>query len=175
MIEILLVLCMAVMLVMVFGNVMLRMLFNTGIDISEELPRFAFVWMTFLGGIIGLYRRNHLGVDIIVQALPIAGRKICWTISQVVILICALVIFYGTWMQHDILKMTQSPVAEISMLWVFGVSYVTGAAIALICVSNLVRLAMGDIRDDELIEVLEEGMDEALDAARSTQAQEEKR
>ncbi len=82
MIEILLVLCMAVMLVMVFGNVMLRMLFNTGIDISEELPRFAFVWMTFLGGIIGLYRRNHLGVDIIVQALPLAGRKICWTMMS---------------------------------------------------------------------------------------------
>ena len=95
-IEAILVICMAVMLVMVFGNVMLRIFFNTGIDLSEEIPRFAFVWMTFLGGIIGLHRRSHLGVDMVVQALPIFGRKVCWAISQVIMLICALFIFYGT-------------------------------------------------------------------------------
>lgn len=170
-IEIILVLCMATMLVMVFGNVVLRLFFNTGIDISEELPRFAFVWMTFLGGIIGLHRRSHLGVDIVVQTLPVLGRKLCWALSQVVMLICAAFIFYGTWLQHDILKITESPVAEISMLWVYGVSYVTGAAIALICLSNLVRLAMGDIDDDELIDVHEEGLDEGLQAARATDEQ----
>lgn len=46
--ETVMVLCLAVMLVMVFGNVILRLFFNTGIDLSEEIPRFAFVWMTFL-------------------------------------------------------------------------------------------------------------------------------
>ena len=56
--EIVMVVCMVVMLVMVFGNVVLRLFFNTGIDLSEEMPRFAFVWMTFLGGIVGLHRRS---------------------------------------------------------------------------------------------------------------------
>src|SRR5206468_5686836 len=46
--EVVMVICMIVMLVMVFGNVVLRLFFNTGIDLSEEMPRFAFVWMTFL-------------------------------------------------------------------------------------------------------------------------------
>lgn len=169
-IEIILVLCMAVMLVMVFGNVVLRLFFNTGIDLSEEMPRFAFVWMTFLGGIIGLHRRSHLGVDMIVQALPVLGRKVCWAISQVVMLICALIIFYGTWLQHDIIAGNASPVAQISMLWVYGVSYVTGAAIALICLSNLIRLARGEVGDDELIDVHEEGLAEGLEAARDVKA-----
>lgn len=169
-IEIILVLCMAVMLVMVFGNVVLRLFFNTGIDLSEEMPRFAFVWMTFLGGIIGLHRRNHLGVDMVVQALPVLGRKVCWAISQVVMLICALFIFYGTWLQHDIIAGNASPVAQISMLWVYGVSYVTGAAIALICLSNLIRLARGEVGDDELIDVHEEGLAEGLEAARDVKA-----
>lgn len=165
-IEIILVLCMSVMLVMVFGNVVLRLFFNTGIDLSEEIPRFAFVWMTFLGGIIGLHRRSHLGVDMVVQALPILGRKVCWGISQVVMFVCAIFIFYGTWLQHDIIAGNASPVAQISMLWVYGVSYVTGAAIALICLSNLVRLAQGKVSDDELIDVHEEGLSEGFDAAR---------
>jgi TRAP-type transport system small permease protein len=162
--EVVMVLCLVVMLVMVFGNVVLRLGFNTGIDLSEEMPRFAFVWMTFLGAIVGMRRRAHLGVDMLVQALPVFGRRICWGISQAVMLVCSLYIFYGTWLQHDIIAGNASPVAQISMLWVFGVSYITGAAIALICLSNLIRLVAGKVPDDELIDVHEEGMADAIEA-----------
>ncbi|MGE8320989.1 MAG: TRAP transporter small permease [Comamonas sp.] len=162
--EIVMVLCMLVMLVMVFGNVVLRLFFNTGIDLSEELPRFAFVWMTFLGAIVGMRRRAHLGVDIVVQLLPTAGRRVCWGISQAIMLVCCIYIVYGTWMQHDIIAGNASPVAQLSMLWVYGVSYLTGGAIGLICLSNLVRLALGLVPDDELIDVQEEGMEEAREA-----------
>ena len=169
--EVVMVICMVVMLVMVFGNVMLRLFFNTGIDLSEEMPRFAFVWMTFLGAIVGMRRRAHLGVDMVVQALPMLGRKVCWGISQAIMLICCLYIVYGTWLQHDIIKGNASPVAQISMLWVFGVSYLTGTAIAIICASNLVRLATGRVTETELIDVHEEGMSEALEAEHEIEAQ----
>ncbi|HSV46217.1 MAG TPA: TRAP transporter small permease [Ramlibacter sp.] len=162
--EFTMVLCIAVMLAMVFGNVVLRLFFNTGIDLSEEIPRFAFVWMTFLGAIVGMRRRAHLGVDLLVQALPVLGRKICWGISQAVMLVCCGYIVYGTWLQHDIIAGNASPVAQLSMLWVFGVSYLTGTAIGIICLSNLLRLLAGKVADDELIDVHEEGMAEALDA-----------
>jgi TRAP-type transport system small permease protein len=162
--EIVMVLCLLVMLVMVFGNVVLRLGFNTGIDLSEEIPRYAFVWMTFLGAIVGMRRRAHLGVDIVVQMLPALGRRVCWTISQAIMLVCCLYIVYGTYLQHDIIKGNASPVAQISLLWVFGVSYLTGIAIALICMSNLLRLAFGHVADNELIDVHEEGMADALEA-----------
>ena len=164
--EVLMVLCLAVMLVMVFGNVVLRLFFNTGIDLSEEIPRFAFVWMTFLGAIVGMRRRAHLGVDILVQALPVLGRKVCWGVSQVVMLVCCVYIVYGTYLQHDIIEGNASPVAQLSMLWVFGVSYLTGTAIGVICLSNLIRLFAGTVSEDELIDVHEEGMSDALGAER---------
>lgn len=169
--EITMVLCMVVMLVMVFGNVVLRMGFNTGIDLSEEIPRFAFVWMTFLGAIVGMRKRAHLGVDMLVQALPRAGRKVCWGISQFIMLVCCVYIVYGTYLQHDIVKGNASPVAQISMLWVFGVSYITGTAIGLICLSNLLRLFAGKVSDNELIDVHEEGMDDAVEAQKEIAAQ----
>ena len=162
--EVVMVLCLVVMLVMVFGNVVLRLFFNTGIDLSEEIPRFAFVWMTFLGAIVGMRRRAHLGVDLVVQMLPRLGRKVCWGISQAVMLVCCVYIVYGTWLQHDIIKGNASPVAQLSMLWVFGVSYLTGTAIGLICLSNLLRLVAGKVPDDELIDVHEEGVADALEA-----------
>jgi len=161
--EVVMVICMVVMLVMVFGNVVLRLFFNTGIDLSEEIPRFAFVWMTFLGAIVGMRRRAHLGVDMLVQVLPVFGRKVCWGISQAIMLVCCLYITYGTWLQHDIIKGNASPVAQISMLWVFGVSYVTGVSISIICASNLLRLFAGKVAENELIDVHEEGMSEALE------------
>ena len=164
--EIVMVLCMVVMLAMVFGNVLLRLFFNSGIDLSEEIPRYAFVWMTFLGAIVGMRRRAHLGVDMLVRALPALGRRICWGISQAVMLVCCGYIVYGTWLQHDIIAGTSSPVAQISTLWVFGVSYLTGGAIGLICLSNLVRLAAGKVEESELIDVHEEGMGEAVEAER---------
>ena len=42
------------MVVLVFGNVVLRYLANSGITVSEELSRWLFVWMTFLGAIVAL-------------------------------------------------------------------------------------------------------------------------
>lgn len=161
--EVVMVLCMVVMLITVFGNVVLRLGFNTGIDLSDELPRFAFVWLTFLGAIVGLHRRAHLGVDLVVRALPVLGRRLCWGISQAIMLVCSYYIVYGTWLQHDIIAGSSSPVAQISTLWVYGVSYITGGAIGLICLSNLIRLVLGHVADDELIDVNEEGMSEIHD------------
>ena len=161
--EILLVVCMVVMFIFVFINVVLRLGFNSGIDISEELPRFAFVWMCFIGGVVGMRRHSHLGVDMVVAALPLFGRKICWGISQAIMAVCSVYILYGTWLQHDIIEQNASAVMQVSMLYVYGISYLAGAAIIVICLVNLVRLVLGLVEESELIDVLEEGMEDAIE------------
>ena len=159
--EVTLVVCMVVMFIFVFINVMMRLLMNSGIDISEELPRFAFVWMCFIGGVVGMRRHSHLGVDMVVAALPLFGRKVCWGISQAIMAVCSAYILYGTWLQHEIIEQNASAVMQVSMLYVYGISYLAGAAIIVICLANLVRLVLGLVEESELIDVLEEGMEEA--------------
>jgi hypothetical protein len=95
---------------------------------------------------------------------------VCWGLSQFIMLACCGYIVYGTWLQHDILRGNASPVAQISMIWVFGVSYLTGGAIGLICLSNLLRLFAGRVRDDELVDVHEEGMADAEEAQAEMEA-----
>ena len=165
--EVTLVACMVVMFVLVFINVMMRLLLNSGIDLSEELPRFAFVWMCFIGAVVGMRRHSHLGVDMVVAALPVFGRKICWGISQAIMAVCSAYMLYGTWLQHDIIEQNASAVMQISMLYVYGISYLAGAAIVVICLANLVRLALGQVEESELIDVLEEGMEEVHEIERS--------
>jgi len=172
--EVTLVACMVVMFVFVFINVMMRLLMNSGIDISEELPRFAFVWMCFVGAVVGMRRHSHLGVDMVVAALPLLGRKICWGISQAIMAVCSVYMLYGTWLQHDIIEQNASAVMQISMLYVYGISYMAAAAIIVICLANLVRLALGQVEEHELIDVQEEGMEEAHEIEKGIEAQEQR-
>ena len=172
--EVTLVACMVVMFVFVFINVMMRLLMNSGIDISEELPRFAFVWMCFVGAVVGMRRHSHLGVDMVVAALPLLGRKICRGISQAIIAVCSVYMLYGTWLQHDIIEQNASAVMQISMLYVYGISYMAATAIIIICLANLVRLFLGLVEESELIDVQEEGMEEAHEIEKGIEAQEQR-
>ena len=60
---------MTAMVVLVFGNVFMRYVFNSGFTISEELSRWLFVWMTFLGAVVALRENGHLGTDCCVGRL----------------------------------------------------------------------------------------------------------
>ena len=68
-------LCLAIMVVLVFGNVVLRYAFNSGITVSEEVSRWLFVWLTFLGAIVALKEHGHLGSDMLVSRLPALGQE----------------------------------------------------------------------------------------------------
>ncbi len=85
------VLLLAVMVVMVFGNVVLRYLFDTGIDVSEELSRFFFVWLTFIGAVVVGRENAHLGVETLVSRLGDTGRKVCMVLSDLFIIGCCIV------------------------------------------------------------------------------------
>ena len=90
----LLVLLLAAMVVMVFGNVVLRYLFDTGIDVSEELSRFFFVWLTFIGAVVVGRENAHLGVETLVARLGDNGRKVCMVLSDLFIIGCCAVFIW---------------------------------------------------------------------------------
>ena len=143
------------MVLMVFGNVVLRYVFNSGIVVSEELSRFCFVWLTFIGGVVAVREGTHLGMDSIVGRLSRRGKLMCLAASQLLIVVCCVVLLWGTWRQHEINASTSAPVTGLSMIWIFGLGYVVGAAIAAHALRELWRIARGRITDDELVQVRE--------------------
>lgn len=167
-IELVLVLCLGAMVLMVLGNVILRYGFNSGITVSEELSRFLFVWLVFLGAITGMRENAHLGVDMLVRKLPILGRKICLGLSEGLMLLCCVLFFWGTWQQHAINVTNLAPVTELPMEWVFGVAYVSAGSMAMLILAKLWRLFSGRISDDELIQVAESEEQAVIDATTAT-------
>ncbi len=144
------VLLLAGMVVMVFGNVVLRYLFDTGIDVSEELSRFFFVWLTFIGAVVVGRENAHLGVETLVSKLGDAGRKVCMILSDVFVIVCCAVFFWGTWLQAEINATNYAPITEISMLWIYGVGYFTSLGLGLMAAFRILRVLTGRITEHEL-------------------------
>ncbi len=153
----------AVMVVLVFGNVVLRYGFNSGITMSEELSRWLFVWVTFLGAIVAMKEGAHLGSDTLVSRLSVRGQKVCLVLSHLLMLFVCWLLFKGSWELVKINLDATSAVMEVSMAWFFAGGMVCAVSGALILVDHLWRLMTGELADSELIGV-RESEEEPIDA-----------
>jgi TRAP-type C4-dicarboxylate transport system permease small subunit len=162
--QFLMVACLGLMVLMVFGNVVLRYGFNSGITVSEELSRWLFVWMTFLGAVVAMRNHAHLGTDTVVARLPLVGKKICFVLAHLLMLSMCWLMAQGGWQQTVINYGTSSAVMEASMAW-FNVSGVVFAVLAgLVILLELWKFATGQVSDAELIGI-RESEDVAKEAA----------
>ena len=152
---VLMVLSLAAMVVMVFGNVVMRYGFNSGITLSEELSRWLFVWMTFLGAVVAINEHGHLGTDSLIVRLPVAGQKICLGLSLLLMLFICWLVFKGSLEQTKINWDSTSAVMETSMGYFYASGVVFAVLAAPILLLNLVRLLTGQMADSELIGIRE--------------------
>jgi TRAP-type transport system small permease protein len=152
-VEAVLVLLLAGMVVMVFTNVVLRYGFNSGLNISEEMSRYFFVWLTFIGAVLAFRDHAHIGVETFVRLLGRRGRIACVALSNLIIVICAVVLLWGTWRQHGINASMTAPVVGLSMIWVFGVTYFTGILIGLLAFVRMVRALAGRVSAAEMARI----------------------
>ena len=67
MLTVIIVICLALMVFMVFGNVVMRYAFNSGITVSEELSRWLFLWLIFLGASVAVHEQTHMGSDMVME------------------------------------------------------------------------------------------------------------
>jgi TRAP-type C4-dicarboxylate transport system permease small subunit len=133
----------------------LRYAFNSGILVSEEMSRYCFIWLTYIGAMIAMRDREHLGVDTLVKHLPRAGKKACLFLSEALMLFTNVLFFVGTWKMHELQVTNVSPVVGISMIWVYGIGYVVAVVMAMFNLSVLFRLVSGRLSDEELVQVVE--------------------
>ncbi len=145
----------AMMVVLVFGNVVLRYGFDSGITVSEELARLLFVWATFLGAVVALRDNGHLGTGMLTDRLSARGRRWCLGITQVGMLYVSVLLLHGAWTQARINLGTTSAVLEIAMTWL----YVPGILFAILSIAivglGFYRLLTGQVHDSDIAQVHE--------------------
>ena len=154
-IDALLALALAIMVVLVFGNVVLRYGFNSGITTSEELSRWLFVWLTFLGAIVAMKDGAHLGTDALVSRLPKRGKKVLFVVTHGLMLYVCWLLFQGALALVNINLDATSAVMEVSMAWFYAPGLVLASLGGLVLINNLWRLFRGQVSEAELIGVRE--------------------
>jgi TRAP-type C4-dicarboxylate transport system permease small subunit len=153
--ELLVVIALVAMVIMVFGNVVLRYGFNSGITVSDEMSRYCFIWLTYIGAMVAMRDKGHLGVDTLVKHLPIGGKKFCLFLSEALMLFCNGVFLLGTWRMHELQVTNVSPVVGISMIWIYGIGYIVAVVMGIFNIHVLYRLFTGQLSEDELVQVVE--------------------
>jgi TRAP-type transport system small permease protein len=147
--------CLFVMVVLVFGNVVLRYAFNSGITVSEELGRWLFVWLTFIGAIVAMRDRAHLGMDSLVSRLPLWGKKACFVASNLLMLYAVWLFATGSWQQTIINIENRAPATGLSSGIYYGVGIFFSVFAAMIIIHHLYQVLTGRMSEEELIQIKE--------------------
>ena len=153
------------MVVLVFGNVVLRYVFNSGITLSEELSRWLFVWMTFMGTVVALKDHGHLGTDMLVGRLGPLGKKLCFALAHLVMLWLCYLLLTGAWEQARVNWDSTSAAMEVSMSWLYVPAILTAVLGGLIILHELVQLLTGRLADQDLV-TIQESEEQAHDTPR---------
>jgi len=105
------------MSVIIFMQVIWRYVLRSPLSWSEETARYLFVWVSFLGAITAARRGNHIGMEMLRDALSPTGKNLLRFVSNLVcILFFAMTCHYTigvaprTWKQL-------SPALEIPMFY----------------------------------------------------------
>jgi TRAP-type transport system small permease protein len=141
--EAILVLLLAGMTVMVFANVILRYMFSSGLDVSEELSRFFFVWLIFTGAVVAMRNHAHMGFDLLVSASSPGARRVLLFVSNGLIVFVCWLLFDGAWQQSGVTATDRSPVTGISMIFVFGIVIPSAIGIGAIAIHRMVGALRG--------------------------------
>lgn len=89
----------ALMVLAVFVNVVLRYGFDTGIVFYEELSRLLFVWLVCIGAVLAAAEGKHLGFDMLVARLSGKSLKACTFVAQLLSVYVLLLVVKGSWEQ----------------------------------------------------------------------------
>lgn len=125
------------MVLFVFLNVVLRIFFNSGLTWSEELSRYLFVFVTYIGAISAMRAGDHMTVDILISKVRPRFQMLLYVISQVLIAVLMCILVHGS------VKMVLQNVASrtaalgISYALLYSVGIITGVSIAILALANI--------------------------------------
>lgn len=150
------------MVLFVFLNVVLRMIFNSGLTWSEEVSRYLFVFVTYIGAISAMYSNGHFGVDTLVSRVKPKLQLVFYITSQTIIAIIMVILVHGS--LKMVIQSKKSITAALSIPYslLYSVGILTGIAITLIAVIHIVYainhqdeigrlVSMSETEEDELV------------------------
>jgi len=143
----------AVMISLVFMNVVLRYVFTIGFVWSEEIARLSFIFIVYLGSIEAMRDNRHLLIDTVLLKTPKPVQITLYALTQIIVIWMMIVLTRGAWAlvlqnRYNVWIATGFPSFVVHF---FGC--IVGASVAFISGINLFRLFVLKVPVSELIKV----------------------
>lgn len=107
------------MVIVIFINAFMRYVFNKGFAASEELGRFAFIWLSFMGMTIAYFKGKHVGVDFLAERFKGGKRLVFDLITDTIIFIALIAMTYGSILYYQDTMLLKSPATNISYAYIY--------------------------------------------------------
>lgn len=119
--EIAAVICLSIMTILAFANVVARFVFSASFSFSEEITTYLFVLLSLLGTAIAAKRRAHLGLTIITDIVNPAVRKTLHIIGYAfAVAFSGAIFFYGIQMVMNQMRLGQVTANMQWPEWIYG-------------------------------------------------------
>lgn len=115
----LLILLVCAMTVVCLAQVIWRYVFNDPLIWSEELSRYLFVWIGYLGAWVAWRRRQHIALDAVLLLRSLAVRRLSAVVVELLVLGFCLYTAWGNVTLMGISGSQLSAVLQLSMKWVY--------------------------------------------------------
>ncbi len=89
--------CLGLMTLITFSNVIARYLFNSNILWALELTTFLFAWLVLMGASYAVKKHIHIGVDVVINMVSPRARKILVILSVTACLAFSIMLLIGSW------------------------------------------------------------------------------
>lgn len=122
--------------IVIFIQVLMRYIFSNSLPWSEEIARYAFIWMIYIGVSYGAKKNKHLSVDVFSELFGQKGKIVIGMLANLCFFVFALVIaYYGA---DIVMKITRESAAmQLPMGWVYAAPLVGMILTAFRLIQNL--------------------------------------
>lgn len=137
------------MIVVIFAQVVSRTFLGAPLSWSEELGRYLFVWLSFMGASIALYYGSHLGIDTLVLVLPKKLQKVLILITHIFVLILLYVMVNegGTLLAKT--AMQKSAAMRIPMSYAYAALPVSAVLMAFHTIVKIINIGIEMVKGGE--------------------------
>ena len=117
----------AVFTTILFIQVVMRYVFNNSLSWSEELARYLFIWLCFIGVSFGAKQMKHLKIDVFINVFPKKFRPYVIVFADVIVLVFSGIIMYAAYVTvvRYMALGTASPANHIPM-WIVHSAPIVG-------------------------------------------------
>jgi TRAP-type transport system small permease protein len=129
----------AVLVALVFANVVMRYLLSAPVFWSDEIARYLFIWFSFFGALLALKRQKQYSIDYFVNLLPRPATVVVSILGDAAVF-CILVLLVRYGYEVNVrLSFQTSPSVGLPIYYVYAALPVVGVLMAGITILELIE------------------------------------